>query len=497
GHRAGRLGGRVREDGEAAERGIEPTEHGAARVLLDHVGEEQVVAGGDPQRALERDERDGAGDHGRHLHRGQKRDGRGGDRGRGTAGLVRRTGARQREQDREQRPDQGPNEERSASVHGRPSKHAPAFLATVAGRGLASAMRFLLVCLGGAAGTGARYLLGGWAQRAWGVGFPYGTLIINAVGSFLLVMVMYFSLERGALSADARVVLGTGVMGGFTTYSTFNYETFRLIQQGSFAVAGLYLAATVVGCLGAGALGLVLARAFGRDRPGRRPSSLDPSARIIRLVEGQEVEDEEDVGVERGDGGPGMAGDGVHGLRPAAAATSFRADPGRQTAGDDPDPVAKRSEPADQPHRRVDRQRRRPVDGDRRFGGREGGGGAGRDGGGRGRRGQPAGGYRRAARTNSRRRRAAGVDSRAPPGRREEPVRPRHGQEPERRHHLVGLGAERSSGQTGGGDRARHRGRLRRREQPDDRAARTIARITVTIPASTGAGPRHPSSARW
>jgi fluoride exporter len=124
-------------------------------------------------------------------------------------------------------------------------------------------MRFLLVCLGGAAGTGARYLFGGWAQRTLGVGFPYGTLMINAVGSFLLVIIMHLSLETGAISPDARVILGTGVMGGFTTYSTFNYETFRLIQQGSFGTAALYLLATVVGCLGAGALGLVLARAIG------------------------------------------------------------------------------------------------------------------------------------------------------------------------------------------------------------------------------------------
>jgi CrcB protein len=124
-------------------------------------------------------------------------------------------------------------------------------------------MRFLLVCLGGAAGTGARYLFGGWAQRTFGVGFPYGTLIINAVGSFLLVIIMHLSLETGAISPDARVILGTGVMGGFTTYSTFNFETFRLIQQGSFGLAALYLLATVVGCLGAGALGLVLARAIG------------------------------------------------------------------------------------------------------------------------------------------------------------------------------------------------------------------------------------------
>jgi CrcB protein len=124
-------------------------------------------------------------------------------------------------------------------------------------------MRFLLVCLGGAAGTGARYLFGGWAQRTLGVGFPYGTLIINAVGSFLLVIIMHLSLETGAISPDARLILGTGVMGGFTTYSTFNYETFRLIQQGSFGLGALYLSATVVGCLGAGMLGLVLARAIG------------------------------------------------------------------------------------------------------------------------------------------------------------------------------------------------------------------------------------------
>ena len=123
-------------------------------------------------------------------------------------------------------------------------------------------MRFLLVCLGGAVGTGARYLYGSWAQRTLGAGFPYGTLIINAVGSFLLVIVMHLSLEAGVISPGTRFVLGTGVLGGFTTYSTFNYETFRLMQQGSFAIAGLYLGATVAGCLVAGALGLLLARAI-------------------------------------------------------------------------------------------------------------------------------------------------------------------------------------------------------------------------------------------
>lgn len=122
--------------------------------------------------------------------------------------------------------------------------------------------RFLLVCLGGAFGTGARYLFGGWAQRALGTAFPYGTLIINLVGSFLLAVIMYLSLEVGWIPANARVVLATGVMGGFTTYSTFNYETLKLLQVGSIGAGALNLIATVVGCLVAGVLGLVVAKAL-------------------------------------------------------------------------------------------------------------------------------------------------------------------------------------------------------------------------------------------
>lgn len=122
--------------------------------------------------------------------------------------------------------------------------------------------RFLMVCLGGAFGTGARYLFGGWAQRALGTGFPYGTLIINMLGSFLLAVIMVLSLEVGLIPANARVVLATGVMGGFTTYSTFNYETLKLLQTGSVAIGALNVAGTVVGCLVAGVLGLVVAKAL-------------------------------------------------------------------------------------------------------------------------------------------------------------------------------------------------------------------------------------------
>ena len=122
--------------------------------------------------------------------------------------------------------------------------------------------RFLMVCLGGAFGTGARYVLGGWAQRTLGAAFPYGTLIINMAGSFLLAVIMYLSLEVGMIPADTRVVLATGVMGGFTTYSTFNYETLKLLQAGSVAMGAMNLVATVVGCLVAGVLGLLVAKAL-------------------------------------------------------------------------------------------------------------------------------------------------------------------------------------------------------------------------------------------
>lgn len=85
--------------------------------------------------------------------------------------------------------------------------------------------RFFWICLGGAIGTGARYLLSGWMLRVAGPGFPYGTLAVNVAGSFLLGLLMQVSLATDSFPPTLRVVLATGVMGGFTTYSAFNYET--------------------------------------------------------------------------------------------------------------------------------------------------------------------------------------------------------------------------------------------------------------------------------
>jgi CrcB protein len=86
-------------------------------------------------------------------------------------------------------------------------------------------VRFLWICLGGAIGTGARYLLSGWVARQFGSSFPYGTLAVNLVGSLLIGAVMHLALATAQLSPDLRVVIAVGVLGGFTTYSGFNYET--------------------------------------------------------------------------------------------------------------------------------------------------------------------------------------------------------------------------------------------------------------------------------
>jgi CrcB protein len=124
--------------------------------------------------------------------------------------------------------------------------------------------RLALVVLGGGFGSGARYLVGGWVAQALGSAFPYGTIGINALGSFLISVVMYLSLTAGAINPDFRLLLATGIMGGFTTYSTFNYETLAFFQQGAWLLGALNVLTTVLVCLAAGALGLMLSRwAFG------------------------------------------------------------------------------------------------------------------------------------------------------------------------------------------------------------------------------------------
>jgi len=116
--------------------------------------------------------------------------------------------------------------------------------------------RFLWICGAGAVGTGARYLLSTWLSRFAGPAFPWGTLVVNLVGSFLLGAVMEVGLATELLPPTVRLTLATGLLGGFTTYSSFNYETLRYLQSDSWLLASVNVGATVLGCLAAGILGI-------------------------------------------------------------------------------------------------------------------------------------------------------------------------------------------------------------------------------------------------
>ncbi|HUP90360.1 MAG TPA: fluoride efflux transporter CrcB [Longimicrobiales bacterium] len=103
-------------------------------------------------------------------------------------------------------------------------------------------MIVLLIALGGAAGALARYGVANWAFNIWGPSFPAGTLIINITGSLVLGVIMQLA-ETSSVSPELRAALAIGFCGAFTTFSTFSYESLRLMQDGKW----LYAAANVLG----------------------------------------------------------------------------------------------------------------------------------------------------------------------------------------------------------------------------------------------------------
>ena len=118
----------------------------------------------------------------------------------------------------------------------------------------------LMIAFGAAVGANIRYAISVWAARQWGVAFPYGTLLINVVGSFAIGVVMVLLTTRFASSDSWRLLLVTGLLGGFTTFSAFSYETYMLVLNGSWVAAGLNIFASVgLGLIGV-FLGVVLAR---------------------------------------------------------------------------------------------------------------------------------------------------------------------------------------------------------------------------------------------
>ncbi len=121
-------------------------------------------------------------------------------------------------------------------------------------------MQLVYIGIFGALGCLSRYLVSGWTYALVGRGLPYGTLAVNIVGSFLLGLVMEGSLRSTLLSAEMRMGITVGFMGGFTTFSTFSYETFRMLEEGSLWQAGANILLNVIICVVFAALGIALAR---------------------------------------------------------------------------------------------------------------------------------------------------------------------------------------------------------------------------------------------
>jgi CrcB protein len=119
---------------------------------------------------------------------------------------------------------------------------------------------YLAISIGAVLGANARYLVGGWVVDRLGAGFPYGTLLINVTGSFLIGVVLVVVTERALAPAWVRPAIAIGFLGSYTTFSTFSYETLALIEAGSLAAAAANVAASVGGALLGVYLGTVVAR---------------------------------------------------------------------------------------------------------------------------------------------------------------------------------------------------------------------------------------------
>jgi CrcB protein len=116
------------------------------------------------------------------------------------------------------------------------------------------------IALGSALGGVIRYLLGGFIQRWSGGTYPLGTLLINITGSFLLGLIYRYSADSAAITPEVRAMLTIGFCGGYTTFSSFSYESIRLLEDGQVGRALGYITLSVLLCLGGTAVGIVAGR---------------------------------------------------------------------------------------------------------------------------------------------------------------------------------------------------------------------------------------------
>lgn len=121
-------------------------------------------------------------------------------------------------------------------------------------------MQYLWIGLGGFLGANARYLVQQWAAQHWGADFPYGTMLANVSGSFIIALFMTLATGRLPISPELRLFVAVGFLGGFTTFSSFSLETWQLIEQSNWLAAiSYFLGNTVLGLTGA-ILGVFLGR---------------------------------------------------------------------------------------------------------------------------------------------------------------------------------------------------------------------------------------------
>ena len=118
--------------------------------------------------------------------------------------------------------------------------------------------RFVWICVGGAMGTGIRYLTGLWAIQGLGAGFPYGTLAVNLAGAFFIGLIQ--QVAASLIPESVRLFLVVGVMGGMTTYSAFTYETVRLMTLAEWGKAWTNVVVTTGLCLALCWLGMAVGR---------------------------------------------------------------------------------------------------------------------------------------------------------------------------------------------------------------------------------------------
>ncbi len=124
-------------------------------------------------------------------------------------------------------------------------------------------MKLILVLLGGAFGSGARYLTGVAALKVLGPGWPFGTFAVNAVGGVLMgLLVAWLALRGGADQERWRLLIGVGALGGFTTFSSFSLETVNLWDDKGWAQALFYIVISVVCAVGGVMAGRLVGRAM-------------------------------------------------------------------------------------------------------------------------------------------------------------------------------------------------------------------------------------------